>query len=252
MLNISKSKYPAFATETGVSGKRLVMFINYGTGATEANPVWTMVGGCTTNSLALAAETSSQPIKEAGFWPITVITSKSYEVNTDLIMLRDSEGQEAIEQFMLDDAITAEKQLLHIALVDLDSKDYYELKVAPTAWEITAESEEMITKTFAAAGSGAPQKKTGFIVPGEDASVPGVTFSKAAAADVVITLPSCTITGLKKGTSDVTATNYSIALGGHSIVILGSYLEGLDNGEHVFSIILSDSSVVTCVITVTA
>lgn len=251
-ITISKEKYPAFAAGTGTSGKRLVMFINYGTGATAQNPVWTLLGGCTSNSLPLSAEANSVQTKDNGYWPISVITSKSFEVNAEVIMLRDNEAQEAIEAFMIDDDITAEKKLLHVAIVDLDTKDYYDLKVAPTSWEITAESEDLITKSFAATGSGAPEKKTGFIVPGEDNSIDGITFSKAAAADVVITLPSATITGLKLGTSDVTATNYSIALGGHSIVILGSYLDDMDNGEHVFSIILSDSSKVTCVITVTA
>ncbi len=251
-VTIAKAKYPEFAAETGISGKRLVMFVNYGTGATKDNPVWNLVGGLTSNSLALSAEATSTQTKDKGYWPISAITSKSYEVNAEVIMMRDNVAQEAIEAFMVDDEITAEKQLLHIALVDLDTLEYYDLKVAPTSWEITAESEDMITKAFTASGSGAPEKKTGFIVPGEDSSVDGVTFSKASPADVVITLPSATITGLKLGSSDVTATNYSIALGGHSIVILDDYLATLNEEEHTFSIVLSDSSKVTCVITVTA
>ena len=251
-VTISAEKYPAFSAGTGTSGKRLVMYVNYGTGATAQNPVWTLLGGCTSNSLSLSAEANSQQTKDTGYWPVTAITGKSFEVNAEVIMLRDNEAQEAIEHFLLDDDITAAKNLLNIAIVDLDTKEYYDLKVAPSSWEITAESEDLITKSLTATGSGAPEKKSGFIVPGEDASVDGVTFSKAAPADVVVTLPSCTITGLKLGTTDVTATNYSIAVGGHSIVILNTYLDDLDNGAHTFNIILSDSSKVSCVVTVTA
>jgi len=168
MGTIDVAKFPAFDAGTGISGKRLAMFLNYGTGATATKPVWAMVGGCTSNSFNLSAEASSQQTKDTGYWPITVITSKSYEVNTDVIMLRDNEAQDAIEEFMLNDEVTSTKKLLNIALVDLDTKDYYDLKVAPTSWEITAESEDMITKSFSATGSGAPEKKTGFVIPGEE------------------------------------------------------------------------------------
>lgn len=251
-ITIAKEKYPAYAAGAGVSGKRLVMYVNYGAGATPQNPVWTLLGGCTSNTLSLSAETSSQPIKDTGYWPITAITSKSFEVSADVIMMRDNEAQAAIETFLLDDDITAAKNLLNIAIVDLDTLEYYDLRVAPTSWEITAESEDMVTKAFAATGSGAPEKKTGFIIPGGEAELPGVTFSKAAAADVVLTISAGTITGLKKGTTDVSTDYYSIALGAQSIIILGSYLDDLDNGNAEFNIQLSGGGTVKCVITITA
>ena len=164
-ITIDAAKYPAFDAGTGVSGKRLVMYLNYGTGATAQAPVWTLLGGCTSNNLSLSAEASSQQTKDTGYWPISTITSKSFEVNAEVIMLRDNEAQAAIEEFLLDDDVTSAKKLLNIAIVDLDSKEYYDLRVAPTSWEITAESEDMITKSFTATGSGAPEKKTGFVVP---------------------------------------------------------------------------------------
>ena len=164
-VTISAEKYPAFSAGTGISGKRLVMYLNYGTSATAANPVWIMVGGLTSNSLSFSAEASSQQTKDSGLWPNAAITSKSYEVSAEVIMLRDNEAQEAIEQFMIDDSITNAKKLLNIAIVDLDSLEYYNLTVAPTAWEITAESEDLITKSFSASGSGVPTKSTGFVVP---------------------------------------------------------------------------------------
>ena len=252
-VTIAKEKYPEFAGQAGISGKRLVMYVNYGTSATEENPVWELVGGLTSNTFSISAEASSQQTKDTGYWPVSAITSKSYEVNAEVIMLRDNVAQEAIEAFMVDDEITAEKQLLNIAIVDLDTKEYYNLKVAPSSWEITAESEDMITKSFSATGSGAPVKASGFIVPGEANTLPPVTFSKAAAADVVLTVSSgSTISSLKLGTTAVDVQNYSIALGGHSIVILGTYLDDLENGKHTFNIVMADTSVVSCDITVTA
>ena len=251
-ITIAKEKYPAFAAGAGVSGKRLVMFVNYGSGATAQNPVWTLLGGCTNNALSLSAEANSQQTKDTGYWPITAITGKSFEVSAEVIMLRDNEAQAAIEEFLLDDEITAEKKLLNIAIVDLDTLEWYDLKVAPTGWEITAESEDMITKSFTATGSGAPEKKTGFVVPDTTNTLPPLTFSKAAAADVVLTVPAGTITGLKKGSEAVTASNYSIALGAQSVVIKSSYLTGLTNGAATFNVQLSGGAVYSCVITITA
>ena len=251
-ITIAKEKYPAYAAGAGVSGKRLVMFVNYGSGATAQNPVWTLLGGCTSNALSLSAEASSQQTKDTGYWPITAITSKSFEVNADVIMMRDNEAQAAVEEFMLDDDITAEKGLLNIAIVDLDTLEWYDLKVAPTSWEITAESEDMVTKSFAATGSGAPKKKTGFVVPDTTNTLPPVAYSKATEADVVLTVPAGTITGLKKGADAVTASNYSIALGGQSIILLGTYLTTLTNGATTFNVQLSGGAVYSCVITIAA
>ena len=251
-ITIAKEKYPAYAAGAGVSGKRLVMFVNYGSGASAQNPVWTLLGGCTSNALSLSAEASSQQTKDTGYWPITAITSKSFEVSADVIMMRDNEAQAAIEEFLLDDDITAEKGLLNVAIVDLDTLEWYDLKVAPTSWEITAESEDMVTKSFAATGSGAPEKKTGFVVPDTTNVLPPLTYSKATAADVVLTIPAGTITGLKKGGADVTSSNYSIALGAQSIIILGTYLTTLSNGATTFTVGLSGGASYDCVITIAA
>ena len=247
-VTISAAKYPAYSAGTGVSGKRLVMYVNYGTGATAQNPVWTLVGGLTSNSFSISAETSSQQTKDTGYWSASAITSKSYEVSAEVVMLRDNEAQEAIEAFMVDDAITSAKKLLNIAIVDLDTLDYYNLTVAPTSWEITAESEDMVTKSFSAVGSGAPVKAANF--SGADATA--MTYSKASSADIVYTVPGETITGLKNGSTNVTSSNYSIAAGSESIVIKSSYLSTLSNGSVTFNIQLSGGGVVAKAVTIAA
>lgn len=74
------------------------------------------------------------------------MTNKSYELSADVIMKRDNAAQQAIEEFLLDDAITAEKGALNIAVVDLDTKEYLSLVVVPKSWEITADGKDMIKK----------------------------------------------------------------------------------------------------------
>ena len=161
-VTISKDNYPALANGTGISGKRVVLYLNYGASATAEAPVWTLVGGLTTHTLSYSAEVSTSQTKSTGYWASGAVTSKSAELSAECIMLRDNEAQEAIEAFVVDDDITSAKQALNMAIVDLDTKEYMNLWVIPSSWEIAADSEDMVTKSLSATVVGTPEKKTGF------------------------------------------------------------------------------------------
>ena len=44
-ITITKENYPALANGTGISGKRVVLYLNYGATATAEAPKWELVGG---------------------------------------------------------------------------------------------------------------------------------------------------------------------------------------------------------------
>ena len=163
-ITIAKENYPAFTDSVGVSGKRQVLYINYGTSATKDNPVWVLVGGLETHTISISAESSTTQTKESGYWADGTVTNKSYELSADVVMKRSDVGQQAIEEFLLDDDITSEKGALNMAIVDLDTKEYLNLVVVPKSWEITADGTDMIKKKLSATGVGAPTKGTGFTV----------------------------------------------------------------------------------------
>lgn len=249
---IVKANYPEAPGSIGVSGKEQVLFVNYGSGASAANPVWQKVGGVTDNSLVINLEVQTVQTKDSDYWAEGGIVSKSGEVSAEIIAKRDDVGQLAIENFVENDATTREKKALQFALVDLDTTNYKKFWAAPTSWETTAASEDLLKKSLSAALLGTPENLTGFNVPGRSGVLPPITFSKAAAANVVLNVASGTITGLKNGSSSVASTNYSIALGGQSIVINSSYLSGLTNGDVTLNVVLSDSTQVSCVVTITS
>lgn len=249
---IVKENYPEAPGSIGLSGKEEVVFVNYGTGATPQNPVWSLVGGVVENSLNINLEVKTVNTKDTKYWANGGIVGKSGELSASIVYEEEDVGQEVIDNFIMDDETTEEKKALQFAIVNLKTLKYKKFWAAPTSWENQANSEDLIQKSLSATVLGKVEKLSGFVVPGSNASLDPVTFSKAAAADVVLSVPSGTITSLKKGNAYVTATNYSIALGGKSIVILDSYLDDLDNGEHVFHLILADGADVSCVITVTA
>lgn len=162
-IAITKENYPAMGVSAGVSGKRIVTYLNYGATATETAPKWTLLGGVTSNNLNISAEASSAQTKEGGsFWAESVITSKTAEYSAEMVLKRDNEAQKAIDEFMYNDEITAEKQALMIAVVDLDTKEYTQMWIVPNSWEMTADSEDFVQYSLSATVTGAPQKKTGF------------------------------------------------------------------------------------------
>lgn len=166
-ITIAKDNYPALAVNggNGVSGKRMVIYLNYGESATAEAPVWNLLGGVTSHTFSVSGNIQTAQTKDNGYWADGTLTSKSAELSADIVMKRDNVAQEAIEAFMMDDDITAAKNALMIAIVDLDTLDYTQAWVIPSSWEITAGSEDMIQKNLSATCVGAPEKKTGFVVP---------------------------------------------------------------------------------------
>lgn len=161
-ITITKENYPALANGTGISGKRVVLYLNYGATATAEAPKWELVGGLKSHTLSISAEVNTQQTKESGYWAKGALISKSAELSAEVVMERDDTAQAAIEAFMLDDDITAAKNALMFAIVDLDTKEYVQLWGIPTSWEISADGEDMVMKSLSATVVGTPEKKTEF------------------------------------------------------------------------------------------
>ena len=161
-ITITKDNYPALANGTGISGKRVVLYLNYGATATAEAPKWELVGGLKSHTLSISAEVNTQQTKESGYWAKGAMISKAAELSAEVVMERDDAGQEAIEAFMMDDDITAAKNALMFAIVDLDTKDYVQLWAIPTSWEISGDGEDMVMKSLSATVVGTPEKKSAF------------------------------------------------------------------------------------------
>ena len=76
-ITITKENYPALANGTGISGKRVVLYLNYGSSATAEAPVWSLIGGLKSHTLSISAEVNTQQTKESGYWAKGALISKS-------------------------------------------------------------------------------------------------------------------------------------------------------------------------------
>ncbi len=159
---ISAVNYPEFPGMSGVSGKVQKLYVNYGIGATSAKPVWTKVGGIRSTTLSLSADVKTVQTKDSGLWAEGGITGKSGELSADIVVKRGDVGQEVIQNFVVDDDITSAKNLLMLALVDEDTKDYTIVTGVPSSWEVVASADDLITKALKFTLIGAPEIKTEF------------------------------------------------------------------------------------------
>lgn len=227
------------ATRSDVSdkllGKGVLAYLNFGESATESSPVWALFGAQRSGNLSRTADEIDASNKSSGGWGETLPGVKNSELTIDCVMLAGDEIYNALcDAYENDEAV----DVCRYKSDGTADRNWYSI----TDLSDETPHDDLVTFSVTLKGKGKPKRYssltsindvTGLISSNSQSRV---TISKAAAADVVVTIESGTITGLKKGGSAVTSTNYSIAAGGKSIVISKTYLADLTTGEAVFEV----------------
>ncbi len=78
-------------------GKNVLLYLNYGEGATEAAPKWTMIGGQTTADLDMSADDIDISDKNSNGWGETEAGIKSTELSLEGIICNGDEGYAALK-----------------------------------------------------------------------------------------------------------------------------------------------------------
>ena len=239
------------ALEDKLVGKNVLLYINYGEGATEAAPVWTLVGGQRTASLSMSADAIDATNKTSGGWGETYAGIKSTQLSFEGIINKNDDGYAALKDaYIKGEAV----DLCRYATDGTAERNWYNI----TELSDEAPYNDMATFSITAGGIGQPRFYSGLTSINDvvglisDDSESRVTISKAAAKDVVVTITQGNIVGLKNGSTDVTSSNYAIAAGAKSIVINADYLAGLSTGEVTFTIVLDNEQNITYVVTIVA
>lgn len=239
------------ATADKLVGKNVLVYINYGEGATEASPVWCLIGGQRGASLSMTADSIDATNKASGGWGETYAGIKGTELSFDGIINKSDPGYAALKDaFVKGEAV----DLCRYATDGTADRNWYNI----TDLSDQTPHDDMATFSMTAGGIGKPRFYEGLTSINDvvglisDTSESRITVSKAAANDVVVTITDGTITGLKNGSSDVASSNYSIAQGGKSIVILATYLATLSTGDVTFNIQLSAGDPIVYVVTIVA
>lgn len=161
-VTITKDNYPEFDGTAGISGKRYVLYVNYGTSATGTTPKWVRVGGCEDLTFTPTVDVQTKQTKDSGMWATSSVSGKSFQVTSTILASADDQGQKVIENFIYDDDISNEKKSLQFARVNLDDKSYRVFNAIPTGFEETSKSDDLVEYSFTGTCTGKPEDKTGF------------------------------------------------------------------------------------------
>lgn len=135
-------------------GKNVLVYINFGENATEAAPVWTLIGGQRSASLSMTADDIDATNKASGGWGETYAGIKSTELSMDGIINKNDEGYAALKDaFVKGEAV----DLCRYATDGTADRNWYNIT------ELSDETphDDMATFSMTAGGVGKPKFYTG-------------------------------------------------------------------------------------------
>ena len=142
------------ATVDKLVGKNVLVYINFGEGATEAAPVWALIGGQRSASLSMTADGIDATNKASDGWGETYAGIKSTELSMDGIINKNDDGYAALKDaFIKGEAV----DLCRYATDGTADRNWYNIT------ELSDETphDDMATFSMTAGGVGAPHFYTG-------------------------------------------------------------------------------------------
>lgn len=188
---MAKERVKRVAAADKLLGKEVLLYINYGEGATEAAPVWTLIGGQTTADLDMSADSIDASNKSSGGWGENYAGIKSTELDLEGILCKSDEGYAALKDaFIHGEAV----DICRFAADGTADRNWY------TITEISDSTPHDDTATFTVTlnGIGAPKFYTGL----------------STVDDVKGTITSATTTTTTSGTSGPGSDSGSSSSGG--------------------------------------
>lgn len=85
------------STQDKLMGKEVLLYINFGDGATEAEPKWCLVGGQTSANLDMSADSIDATNKTSGGWGESYAGLKSTELSLEAVICKSDDGYSALK-----------------------------------------------------------------------------------------------------------------------------------------------------------
>lgn len=146
---MAKERVKRDAAQDKLTGKEVLLYLNYGEGATHAAPVWTLIGGQTTADLSMTADSIDAGNKASGGWGETYAGIKSTELSLEGVICKSDEGYAALKDaFIKSEAV----DICRYAADGTADRNWYDIT------ELSDETphDDMATFSITLAGKGAP------------------------------------------------------------------------------------------------
>lgn len=151
---MAKVRAARSVTQDKLVGKNVLIYINFGETATEAAPVWTLIGGQRGGSLSMTAEEIDASNKTSGGWGESYPGTKTTKLTIDGIINTNDEGYAALKDaFIKGEAV----DICRYASDGTADRNWYSVT------ELSDETPHNDMATFSATlgGLGAPRFYTG-------------------------------------------------------------------------------------------
>jgi TP901-1 family phage major tail protein len=137
------------AAQNKLMGKNVLVFLNYGDGATYASPVWALIGGQRNAGLSASADEIDLSDKTSGGWGETEQGIKSTEISLEgLLMTGDAAVKELKNAFIAGEAV----DILRWAKDGTSDRNWYSI----TEFSDDAPHDDGVTLTVTLKGMGEP------------------------------------------------------------------------------------------------
>lgn len=138
-----------------IRGKDVLAYLNYGTSATEAVPVWALIGGQTTADLSMSADEIDANCKDSGGWGESYAGIRSTELSMECIATREDDAYAALKDaFIHSETVDICRYCASDGTAD---RNWYSI----TEISDTTPHDDMVTFSLTLKGIGAPTFYTG-------------------------------------------------------------------------------------------
>ena len=148
-------KYPAYSGSTAIAGKKFLLYVAY-------DNKWNLIGGLRDTTLEISADSIDASSKDNGGWGESLPGQRSWTASPSVVVKSANEGNDIIENWVLDEDLQNAKPALHFAFVNVSDKSYYDGWGVVTSYSIEASYDDVMTKSMEINGVGPVAKKTAF------------------------------------------------------------------------------------------
>lgn len=133
-----------------IQGKDVLAYLNYGTGATEALPQWSLFGGQTTADLSMSADEIDANSKDSGGWGESYAGIRSTELSLECIATKADEAYAALKDAFIKSEVV---DICRYCTTDSTAeRNWYSI----TEISDTTPHDDMVTFSIKLKGIGAP------------------------------------------------------------------------------------------------
>lgn len=148
-MTVQLENYPNYQSgSSAIPGKLFLLYVNYGEGATESNPVWVLLGGLRDNPITIDSDTIDASNKSSGGWGESLAGINSWSSSCELVIKQNDVGYDVLESWKFNQDFQAAKPALNFLFYNVQTKTAYKSWGVISSLEISASHDDVMTASI--------------------------------------------------------------------------------------------------------